>query len=154
MSCMVRQREADRTSHSCMRVHRCVMRAHTHIRLAACLCSSDGVGASTFDGGLKSLRKRGMMVTFGNASGAVPAIEPLTLTAHGSIFLTRPTVAHFVEEREELESRVHEIHAWIAADKLKLRIAKEFPLEQAKEAHEALESRQYAGKILLHVKAE
>lgn len=112
----------------------------------------DGVGASTFDGSMKSLRKRGMLVTFGNASGPVPPVDPLTLTAHGSIFLTRPTVAHFVELRSELESRVKEIHQWIVDKKLVLRIAKEFPLAEAKQAHEALESRKFAGKILLNIK--
>lgn len=112
----------------------------------------DGVGAATFDGSLKSLRKRGTMVTFGNASGAVPPVEPLTLTTHGSIFLARPTVAHFVEQRAELEQRVADIHGWMLEGKLKLRIAKEFPLAEAKQAHEALESRQFAGKILLQIK--
>ena len=115
--------------------------------------SADGVGASTFEGSLKSLRKRGTMVTFGNASGPVPAVEPLSLTAHGSIFLARPTVAHFVEQRAELEARVKEIHQWVADKKLTIRIAKEFPLADAKQAHEALESRMFAGKILLNCKA-
>lgn len=113
----------------------------------------DGVGAATFEGSLKSLRKRGTMITFGNASGPVPAVEPLTLTAHGSIFLTRPTVAHFVEQRSELEARTKEIHEWILSGKLQLRIAKEYALAEAKQAHEALESRKFAGKILLNIKA-
>jgi NADPH2:quinone reductase len=112
----------------------------------------DGVGKSTFEGSLKSLRKRGTMITFGNASGPVPPVEPLALTAHGSIFLTRPTVAHFVESRPELEARVKDIHEWLLAGKLKQRVALELPLAQAKEAHEALESRKYAGKILLNIK--
>lgn len=114
----------------------------------------DGVGKSTFEGSLNSLRKRGMMVSFGNASGPVPPVELFTLTAHGSISLARPTVAHFVEDRAELESRIREIQDWVVSGQLKLRIAKEFPLEQAKEAHIALESRQFAGKILLNVKQE
>ena len=112
----------------------------------------DGVGAATFEGSMKSLRKRGTLVTFGNASGPVPPVEPLTLTAHGSIFLTRPTVAHFIEQRSELEARTKEIHEWILAGKLQLRIAKEYPLSEAKLAHEALESRKFAGKILLNTK--
>jgi len=112
----------------------------------------DGVGKSTFEGGLKCLRKRGTFVSFGNASGPVPAVDPLTLTAHGSLYLTRPTVAHFVESRDELEARVRDVHSWFLGGKLKLRVAKEFPLAQAKEAHQALESRQFAGKILLSIK--
>lgn len=112
----------------------------------------DGVGASTFAGSLKSLRKRGTLVTFGNASGPVPPIEPLTLTSHGSVFLTRPTVGHFIEDRAELEQRTNEVHQWLLSGQLKLRIATEFPLAQAKEAHEALESRKFAGKILLNIK--
>jgi len=111
----------------------------------------DGVGKSTFEGSLKCLRKRGTFITFGNASGPVPPVEPLTLTQHGSIFLTRPTMAHFVEKREELEARVAVLHAWLRAKKLQQRIALELPLAQAKEAHEALESRKYAGKILLNI---
>jgi len=112
----------------------------------------DGVGKSTFDGSLKSLRRRGSLVTFGNASGPVPPVDPLTLTSHGSIFLSRPTVAHFVADRAELEWRSEEIHRWMGEGKLKQRIAKEFKLEEAAQAHEAIESRKYAGKILLIVK--
>jgi len=112
----------------------------------------DGVGKSTFDGSMKSLRKRGTLVTFGNASGPVPPVDVLSLTAHGSIFLTRPTVAHFVEQRSELEQRVKDVHQWFLQGKLKLRVAKEFSLAEAKQAHEALESRKYAGKIILKVK--
>ena len=103
---------------------------------------------------MKSLRKRGYLVTFGNASGPVPPVEPLQLTNAGSIYLVRPTMMHFIEKREELVQRVNDLHQWIVDGKLKLRIAKEFPLEQAKEAHQALESRQYAGKIILHIKDE
>ena len=114
----------------------------------------DGVGKSTFDGSLKSLKKRGMLVSFGNASGAVPPVDILQLNTLGSLVLTRPTVAHFTEDRAELEGRVAEVHQWIKDGKLKLRIAKEFPLQEAKQAHEALESRKFAGKILLHVKDE
>jgi NADPH2:quinone reductase len=94
------------------------------------------------------------MVSFGNASGPVRAVEPLELSAQGSVYLTRPTLMHFVENRQELEQRAADVHGWLKDKKIKLRIAKEFPLEQAKEAHEALESRKYAGKILLHVRDE
>lgn len=112
----------------------------------------DGVGAATFDGSMNSLRKRGYLVSFGNASGPVPAVEPLQLTAHGSIFLCRPTLAHFIEKREELEARAKDLYGWLKEKKLTARIAASFPLEQAAAAHTAIESRKYAGKILLHVR--
>ena len=110
------------------------------------------MGKTTFDGSLKSLRKRGTMVSFGNASGPVAPVDILSLTSHGSLMLTRPTVAHFVEDRAELQQRVADVHQWFSEGKLKLRVAKEFSLAEAKQAHEALESRKFAGKIMLKVK--
>lgn len=110
----------------------------------------DGVGAATFEKGLDVLRPRGMMVTFGNASGPVPEISPLILARKGSLFLTRPTMAHYVQTREELLARANDLFDWITAGNLEVRIGAEFPLEQAADAHRALEGRQTTGKVLLH----
>jgi NADPH2:quinone reductase len=110
----------------------------------------DGVGASTFDKGLGLLRPRGLMVTFGNASGPVPEVSPLTLTEKGSIFLTRPTMRHYIRTREELLGRTDALFGWIAAGSLDVRIGAAYPLEQAADAHRALEGRQTTGKVLLH----
>lgn len=110
----------------------------------------DGVGADTFDDGIDLLRPRGMMVTFGNASGPVPEIAPLMLAQKGSIFLTRPTMAHYMRTREELIGRVDDLFEWIAAGDLEARIGAEYPLQQAAEAHRALEGRETTGKVLLH----
>lgn len=110
----------------------------------------DGVGAATFEKGLDLLRPRGMMVTFGNASGAVPEISPLILARKGSIFLTRPTMAHYLQSRRELLGRANDLFDWITAGTLNVRIGAEYPLEQAADAHRALEGRQTTGKVLLH----
>jgi len=110
----------------------------------------DGVGAATFDKGLDLLRPRGMMVTFGNASGPVPEISPLILAQKGSLFLTRPTMAHYIQTREELLGRANELFDWIAAGRLEVRIGHEYPLERVAEAHRALEGRETTGKVLLH----
>lgn len=110
----------------------------------------DGVGAATFDKGLDLLRPRGMMVTFGNASGPVPEVKPLTLAQKGSIFLTRPTMAHYVRTREELLGRANDLFDWIADGTLDVRVGANYPLEQAADAHRALEGRQTTGKVLLH----
>ena len=109
----------------------------------------DGVGAATFHDGLDLLRPRGMMVTFGNASGPVPEISPLLLAEKGSLFLTRPTMAHYIQSREELLSRTADLFEWISKGQLNVRIGAEFSLEQAAEAHRALESRQTSGKVLI-----
>ena len=110
----------------------------------------DGVGAATFDKGLELLRPRGMMVTFGNASGPVPEIQPLILAQKGSIFLTRPTMAHYVQTHEELLARAGDLFDWISAGTLDVRIGHEYPLDQAADAHRALEGRETTGKVLLH----
>lgn len=109
----------------------------------------DGVGAATFDKGLDLLRPRGMMVTFGNSSGPVPEISPLILAQKGSIFLTRPTMAHYIQTREELLGRANELFQWISAGRLSVRIGHEYPLDRAADAHRALEGRQTTGKVLL-----
>lgn len=110
----------------------------------------DGVGAATFDRGLDLLRPRGMMVTFGNSSGPVPEISPLILAQKGSIFLTRPTIAHYIQTREVLVRRAYELFEWISAGRLAVRIGHEYPLDRAADAHRALEGRQTTGKVLLH----
>ena len=110
----------------------------------------DGVGAATFDKGLDLLRPRGMMVTFGNSSGPVPEIRPLILAEKGSIFLTRPTMAHYIQTRDELLSRATNLFDWISAGTLEVRIGHEYPLAQAADAHRALEGRETTGKVLLH----
>jgi NADPH2:quinone reductase len=109
----------------------------------------DGVGAATFDQGIDLLRPRGMMVTFGNASGPVPAIPPLLLSQKGSLFLTRPTMAHYLRTREELLSRAEDLFDWVADGALDVLVGAEFPLDQAAEAHIALEGRQTTGKVLI-----
>lgn len=110
----------------------------------------DGVGAATFDRGIDLLRPRGMMVTFGNASGPVPEIAPLILAQKGSIFLTRPTMAHYMRTREEMLDRANDLFEWIESGALDVRIGAEYPLGQAADAHRALEGRQTTGKVLLH----
>lgn len=109
----------------------------------------DGVGKDTFEGSINSLRPRGMMVSFGNASGAVPPFAPLLLAQKGSLFFTRPTFTHYTSSPEELRARAAELFAWIADGSLKVRIGATFPLAQAAEAHRALEGRATTGKVLL-----
>ncbi len=109
----------------------------------------DGVGAATFMTGLDLLRPRGLMVSFGNASGAVPEIAPHLLSVKGSLFLTRPTMAHYLRTRGELLSRCHDLFELIGAGKLDVRIGSEYPLADAADAHRALEERRTTGKVLL-----
>jgi NADPH2:quinone reductase len=109
----------------------------------------DSVGATTFQKSLNSLRPRGMMVSFGNASGAVPPMEPLLLSQKGSLFLTRPTLAHYCATRQELEWRAGDVLNWIAADKLRIHVDRMYPLAEAPQAHRDLESRKTTGKLLL-----
>lgn len=109
----------------------------------------DGVGASTFDGGLQLLNKRGMIVSFGNASGAVPPVAPLTLSRNGSLFLTRPTLGDYIGQRVELMDRSRELFQWIQSDALKVLIGATYPLAEAAQAHRALEGRATTGKVLL-----
>jgi NADPH2:quinone reductase len=109
----------------------------------------DSVGQATWEGSLNCLRPRGMMVSFGNASGPVPPVPPLTLTAKGSIFLTRPSLIHYISQREELEQRSGDLFSWLQSGKLKVHIGGEFPLSQAAEAQTQLAGRQTSGKLLL-----
>ena len=109
----------------------------------------DGVGAATFMKGLELLRPRGLMATFGNASGPAPEISPLLLMQKGSLYLTRPTMAHYLRSRDELLTRSADLFAWIAEGKLEVRVGAEFPLAEAAEAHRALEARRTTGKVLI-----
>jgi len=109
----------------------------------------DSVGKDTFDKSLNCLRRRGTMVLYGASSGPVPALDPQTLNAKGSIYLTRPFLGHYTADRAELLARVNDVFNWIAAGELKVRIDKTFPLAEAAEAHRYLEGRQSKGKILL-----
>ncbi|HET8888464.1 MAG TPA: quinone oxidoreductase [Candidatus Angelobacter sp.] len=109
----------------------------------------DGVGKSTFEKGLNVLRPRGYMVLFGGASGPVPPFDPIVLSQKGSLFVTRPSLIHYVAQREELEQRSGDVFAMIAAGKLKLRISQTYKLEDVQQAHRDLEGRKTTGKILL-----
>ncbi len=113
----------------------------------------DSVGAATWERSLDSLRPRGMMVTFGNASGPVPEFKPLILSQKGSLFLTRPTLFHYCTTKDEVAQRAGDIFDWIAAGKLSVNIYKVYPLEQAAEAHRDLEGRKTSGKLLLRPEA-
>ena len=109
----------------------------------------DGVGRATFDKGLNALARRGMMALFGQASGPVPPFDPAILNAKGSLYLTRPSLFHYIATREELAARATDVLGWIRDGKLKLRVEHEFPLSEAAEAHRALEGRRTTGKVLL-----
>jgi NADPH2:quinone reductase len=109
----------------------------------------DGVGKTTFDKSIALLRPRGMMVTFGNASGPVPEIAPLTLAEKGSLFLTRPTMRHYLQTRDELMMRADDLFDWIQKDVLDVHVGHRYPLAEAAAAHEALEARETTGKVLL-----
>ncbi len=109
----------------------------------------DSVGKSTFLDSLDCLRPRGMMVTFGNASGPAPEFAPLLLSQKCSLFITRPTLAHYTATPEELAWRAGDVLGWIAQGKLKLHIHKVYPLADAAEAHRDLEGRKTTGKLLL-----
>jgi NADPH2:quinone reductase len=109
----------------------------------------DSVGATTFEKSLNSLRPRGMMVSFGNASGPVPAIEPLILSQKGSLFLTRPTLFTYCATPEELRWRATDVLNWITEGRLTLHIEKVYPLGSAGQAQIDLASRKTTGKLLL-----
>ncbi|HLZ21050.1 MAG TPA: quinone oxidoreductase [Ktedonobacterales bacterium] len=109
----------------------------------------DSVGKTTFDASMNCLRPRGYLVLFGQSSGAVAPVDPQTLNSKGSLFLTRPTLAHYIASRDEMEWRASDIFSWIAAGELSVRIGRESPLAQAGAAQEALTGRQTTGKVLL-----
>jgi NADPH2:quinone reductase len=109
----------------------------------------DAVGQSTFDGSLASLRPRGLLVSFGQASGPVPPFEIRRLGDHGSLFLTRPSLVHYTATRAELEERAAGVFDAITAGTLRVRIGARYPLAEAAAAHRALEGRSTTGKVLL-----
>lgn len=109
----------------------------------------DSVGRTTFEKGLDVLSPRGMMVLFGQSSGAVAPVEPQLLNQKGSLFLTRPTLGHYVATRAELLERSKELFGWILGGQVSLRIERALPLSEAAEAHRQLEARATTGKSLL-----
>ncbi len=109
----------------------------------------DSVGKTTFDGSLKSVARRGMLVLFGASSGPVPPFDPQRLNAAGSVFLTRPKAADHTATTEELRARAADVFAGIAAGKLDVRIGGRYPLSAARTAHEDLQARRTTGKLLL-----
>jgi NADPH:quinone reductase len=109
----------------------------------------DGVGKATFEKDLNVLRPRGYLVLFGGSSGAVPPFDLIKLSQKGSLFITRPTLAHYTATREELEWRAAAVLGAITRGKLKLRIHKTYPLADAAQAHRDLEGRKTTGKLLL-----
>ena len=110
----------------------------------------DSVGETTFLKGLDVLVPRGTMVLFGQSSGPVVPLNPQLLNSKGSLFLTRPTLAHYTATREELLARASDLFGMISGGALSVRIGAEFPLAEAAIAHRALEGRKTAGKVLLH----
>ncbi len=109
----------------------------------------DSVGQATFDRSLNCLAPRGTLVLYGQASGPVPPFDPQVLNARGSLFLTRPTLAHYTLNREELLSRANQVLGWAAEGLLNVRIGETFPLAEAGEAHRKLAGRETTGKVLL-----
>ncbi len=109
----------------------------------------DSVGKATFEKSLGCLRPRGVMALFGQSSGPVPAFDPSILNAKGSLFLTRPSMGHYLLTREELLWRAGDVLNWVASGKLKLRIHHAYPLAEAAQAHRDLEGRLTVGKLLL-----
>ncbi|MEQ1760103.1 MAG: quinone oxidoreductase [Vicinamibacterales bacterium] len=109
----------------------------------------ESVGKATFDKSVKALAPRGLLALFGQSSGPVPPVDPQVLAAGGSLFLTRPTLGNYIASDEELRARTADLFGWIAAGKLRLRIEHEYPLQDAAEAHHALEARKTTGKVVL-----
>ncbi|MFI9380451.1 quinone oxidoreductase family protein [Kutzneria sp. NPDC052558] len=111
----------------------------------------DGVGATTFDLSLASLRRRGTLVLFGTASGPVPPVDPQRLRLGGSLYLTRPTLYDHIVTRAELEHHAEAVFDAVTAGELKIRVGHEYPLAQARQAHEDLQGRRTTGKLLLRI---
>jgi NADPH:quinone reductase len=109
----------------------------------------DSVGATTFDASLASLRRRGMLVLYGAASGPVPPVDPQRLNAAGSVFLTRPKLFDHIHTREELTARAAAVYGAVADGTLDVRIGHRYPLAEARTAHEDLQGRRTTGKLLL-----
>ena len=109
----------------------------------------DSVGQTTFAKSLGSLAPRGMLVLYGQSSGPVAPVDPQLLSQKGSLFLTRPTLGHYVASRTELVERASAVLGWVADGSLKVSISREFPLSAATEAHIEMEARRTTGKVLL-----
>ncbi|MBQ0926479.1 quinone oxidoreductase family protein [Saccharopolyspora endophytica] len=109
----------------------------------------DGVGKSTFEASMASLRPRGTLVLFGASSGPVPPVDPQRLNSGGSLFLTRPSLGHHLLNREELDWRAGDVFNWIASGAITIRIGGTYPLTDARKAHEDLEGRRTTGKLLI-----
>lgn len=109
----------------------------------------DGVGAATLEASLSSLGRRGILVSYGNASGPAPAVEPLRLSRGGSLYMTRPTLFDYVATTEELDESAGALFEMIGSGAVRIGIGQEFPLSQARQAHEALEGRATTGSTLL-----
>ncbi|MBE9373476.1 quinone oxidoreductase [Saccharopolyspora sp. HNM0983] len=109
----------------------------------------DGVGRTTFDGSLASLRPRGVLALYGAASGPVEPVDPQRLNSAGSVFLTRPSLAHHILTRAELEWRAGEVFQWIEDRALRISVGGSYPLAEAQQAHRDLEGRRTTGKLLL-----
>lgn len=109
----------------------------------------DSVGKTTFDKSLNCLKRRGYMVLYGQASGPVPPLDPQILNAGGSLFLTRPSLGHYVPNRTELGKRANDLFTWMLDGDLDVRIDKTFPLAEAAEAHRYMEARKTKGKVVL-----
>ena len=116
---------------------------------AGCDVVYDSVGRSTFEGSLRSLKPRGLLALFGQSSGAVPPFDLQQLNQLGSLFVTRPSLAHYTASREEFELRAGAVLGAVGRGELEIRIGARFPLEKAADAHRALEGRKTTGKVLL-----
>jgi NADPH:quinone reductase len=111
----------------------------------------DSVGKTTFAGSMSLVRPHGTLVLYGQASGPVPPVDPMALSKQGSIFLIRPTLAHYVSDAKSMAARADKVSGWVADGTLKIRIHRAYPLSEAAAAHAALESRATTGKLLLDV---
>ena len=109
----------------------------------------DSVGRATFEKGLNCLKRRGMMVLFGQSSGLVPPIDLNILNSKGSVYVTRPGIAHYTSTSEEISWRAGDLFRWMAEGKLQVRVDRMYALREASRAHQALEARETAGKVLL-----
>jgi NADPH:quinone reductase len=109
----------------------------------------DSVGKDTFEGSLASLGRRGVFVSYGNASGPAPAVEPIRFMRAGSLFFTRPTMADYTATRDELELSANAFFEVVATGAVKVEIGQTFPLREARRAHEALEARETIGASVL-----
>jgi NADPH2:quinone reductase len=109
----------------------------------------DGVGASTFEGSLAALRQRGLLIIYGTASGPTPPLEIPRLNSGGSLYVTRPSVAHYTATAVELRRRTDDLFTWLSDGHLRTNIGGRYPIRQVRDAFTALESRQTTGKVLL-----